>query len=233
MAANRILEELKAFTTFADSGFKYNLQVFPDTVTAAALLFTLLFQNPQFGALTGSLLLLRVLHPVLSNFLTNVLDGVVGPGDPERCTGLFPGASYESLIGAASRSEFGALKGDTWPSFYTMFLGFLTGYIGLLPVVYQAELAASPRRQSATVSGLIVLSVLVVIGIAYRFISACDTPYGIAVGVLAGFLLGAGIMAFLSYISERRITNILNFPLIRSKAADGKPIYVCERDAKK
>lgn len=173
--------------------------------------------------------MLRVLHPILSIFLTNVLDGVVGPGDPERCNGLFPGASYETLIGAATKSEFGTLRGDTWPSFYTMFLGFLTGYIGLLPVVYQAELAASPKRQSAVISGLVVLSVLVIVCIAYRFLSSCDTAFGISIGLLSGFILGAGIMAFLAWISDRRITNILNFPLIRSRATDGKPIYVCEK----
>lgn len=229
MAANTILKEFYAFIDFADSGFKYNLQVFPDTVTAASLLFTCLFQNAQFGALTGSMVLLRVLHPILSKFLTSVLDGTVGAGDPARCTGVFPGASYESLIGAASRREFGALRDDTWPSFYTTFLGFLLGYIGLLPVVYQAELAASPRRMAAAASGVGILGLLVVIGAAYRYMTDCDTAIGILTGVVAGFLIGAFIMAFLAWVSERRITNILNFPLIRNKAADGRPIYVCDR----
>jgi len=34
-----------------------------------------------------------------------------------------------------------------------------------------------------------------------------------------------------AWISERRMTNILGLPLIRGKAPDGKPIYVCERNS--
>jgi hypothetical protein len=228
MAANAILREFNAFINFADTGFKYNLQVFPDTVTAAALLFTLLFQNIQWGALTGALILLRFLHPTLSQLLTSVLDGTVGAGDPERCNGLFPGASYESLIGAASQKELGVLR-NAWPSFYSTFLGFLAGYVGLLPVVYQAELAASPKRTVTTISGLVVLGIITTIGIIYRLVTECDTGFGVFIGVLSGFLMGSAVMAFLAYITDRRITNILNFPLIRGRAVDGKPIYVCER----
>ena len=51
MAANKILEEFYAFVNFARDGFKYNLQVFPDTITAASLLFSLLFQSPPLAAL--------------------------------------------------------------------------------------------------------------------------------------------------------------------------------------
>lgn len=229
MAANRILQELKAFTDFANTGFKYNLQVFPDTATAAALLFTILFQNPQFGALTGSLVLLRFLHPVLGSFLSSLLDGTLGEGDAERCSGLFPGASYESLIGAATAGKMGALKDNVWPSFYSTFLGFIAGYVGLLPVVYQAEFAASPRQMASVVTGSIILIVTVILGIVYRVMSGCDNGFGIAVGIVSGFIMGAAIMAFLAWISDRRITNILNFPLIRGKAADGRPIYVCDR----
>lgn len=233
MAANRILKEFTSFINFADSGFKYNLQVFPDTVTSAALLFTLLFQSPQFGALTGSLILLRFIHPVLSSFLTQILNGVVGPGEAERCSGLFPGASYESLIQAASKGEFGKLSDDSWPSFYITFLGFLAGYIGLLPAVYQAEIAASPKRQVTVITSLAILGIVLILGSTYRFLTSCDTLYGVVIGIFAGFVMGAICMAFLAYISERRITNLLNFPLIRSRAADGKPIYVCKRPDKK
>lgn len=224
-----ILDEFYSFINFASTGFKYNLQVFPDTMTAAALLFTLLFQSAPFGALTGSIVLLRVLHPVMATFFASVLNGAVGPGDAQRCSGVFPGASFERLIGAASRSEFGALSDSSWPSFYTTFLGFLLGYIGLLPVVYQAEIEASPKRKASTITGLLILALIVVIGVLYRVGAECDTGFGIAVGVVSGFLIGAMLVAFLAWISERRITNILGFPLLRSRAKDGEPIYVCKK----
>jgi hypothetical protein len=55
----------------------------------------------------------------------------------------------------------------------------------------------------------------------------------LTVGILAGGLFGLFSVGFLAYISDRRLTNILSFPLIRNRAADGKPIYVCEKAIKK
>jgi len=232
MAANRVLKELNAFSEFASTGFKYNLQVFPDTITAGALLFSMLFQSAPFAALSGSMILLRFLHPVLGSFLASVLNGVTGPGDAERCSGQFPGASFESLIGASTAKSFGSLSDGSWPSFYSMFIGFLIGYIGLLPFIYQGEIAASPKRQASTTTGLVVLSLVAITSLVFRFITECDTAQGILVGTIAGTGIGALLVGFLAYISDRRITNILGFPLIRSRSEDGKPIYVCERPEK-
>jgi hypothetical protein len=227
MAANKILDEFRSFVAFANDGFKYNLQVFPDTITAAALLFTLLFQSAPLGALSGSMLLLNFIHPVMANFLSQVMDGTLGIDDSARCTGHFPGVSFERLIGASSGS-FGKLQAG-WPSYYSTFLGFLGAYVGALPVLYHKELSASPRRQAATTTGLVVLGLVLAICIAYRIFSGCDTMFGTFIGLLSGGIIGLALVLFLAWISDRRITNILSFPLIRSRATDGKPIYVCER----
>ena len=228
MAANKILDSVRSFVNFANDGFKYNLQVFPDTITAAALLFTLLFQSAPLGALGGSMVLLNFIHPVLSGFLSEFVGGTLGIDDAARCTGHFPGVSFERLIGASSGSSFGRLQAG-WPSYYSTFLGFLGAYVAALPVLYRRELAASPRRQAATTTGLVVLGLVLTICAAYRVFSGCDTAFGTFVGLVAGGIIGLSLVLFLAWISDRRITNILSFPLIRSKTADGKPIYVCER----
>lgn len=228
MAANKILDEFRSFVNFANDGFKYNLQVFPDTITAAALLFTLLFQSAPLGALSGSMILLNFIHPVIANFLGEVMGDTLGIDDAARCTGHFPGVSFERLIGASSGSSFGKLQAG-WPSYYSTFLGFLGAYVASLPVIYQKELAASPRRQAATATGLVVLALVIAICVAYRIFSGCDSAFGTAAGLFSGAVVGIIIVTFLAWISDRRITNILSFPLIRNRAADGKPIYVCER----
>ena len=233
MAADKILNELRSFVNFANDGFKYNLQVFPDTITAAALLFTLLFQSAPLGALSGSIILLNFIHPVMANFITGFVGSTINIGDNARCTGHFPGVSYERLLNNSSGSQFGALDTTGWPSYYSMFLGFIGAYISALPVIYQKELAASPRRQAATTTGLVVLGLVIAICIAYRIFSGCDDALGIFVGMFGGAIVGLSLVSFLAWISDRRITNILQFPLIRDRAADGKPIYVCERPASK
>lgn len=215
---------------FVNSGFKYNLQVFPDTITASALLFTLLFQSPPLAALSGSIVLLQFLHPVYAQFLTSVLGEAIDvKSDGLRCSGHFPGISYERLIGASSQKSFGSLDYANYPSYYTTFMGFLVGYTGVLPWIYQKELTASPKRYAATVLGLVVLSILTAICIAYRILSGCESTFSALLGIGSGIVMGLFFVGFLAWVSERRITNILSLPLIRERAVDGKPIYVCER----
>ena len=228
MAANRILHEFYGFLNFVNSGFKYNLQVFPDTLTASALLFTLLFQSPPLGALSGSILLLQCVHPIFARFLSSVIGGTV-QAEGGTCTGHFPGISYERLIGMSSRKSFGALDSANWPSYYSSFIGFLIGYTGSLPLLYQKELAASPKRHAATILGLVVLSIITLLCVAYRVLSGCESAVSSFVGIVSGIFFGLLCIGFLAWVSDRRITNILSLPLIRERAADGKPIYVCER----
>jgi hypothetical protein len=60
-------------------------------------------------------------------------------------------------------------------------------------------------------------------------VSECDSIAGLAAGVGIGGVIGLALVLFFAWISDRRLTNILAFPLIRERAPDGKPIYVCER----
>lgn len=226
MAANRILEQFGSFVNFVHSGFKYNLQVFPDTLTASTLLFALLFQSPPFATLGGSILALNVIHPYLANFFTSFVGGTAGRSD--SCAGRFPGISISRMVKTASDKKFGSLSGD-WPSYYTVFLGFLTGYAAMMPYLYRKELDASPKRNVATIVGLAVLGLLLLIGLVYRVFSSCDTIFSSTIGIVVGMILGLLFVVGLAYFSERRLTNILSLPLIRDKTTDGKPIYVCER----
>lgn len=229
MAANKILQEFYSFLNFTNDGFKYNLQVFPDTLTAAALLFALLFQSPPLAAFGGSIVLLNVLHPPLARFITAFVSGTKDAPSIAQCSGQFPGLSYERLIGAASSKSFGELADTNFPSYYTTFLGFIAAYLGMLPFIYSTELKSSPKRKTSTTLGLVILGIVVLTSLIYRIMSSCDSVFNASVGLISGALLGAFIVGFIAFISERRLTNILALPLIRDKSVDGKPIYVCER----
>jgi hypothetical protein len=229
MAADKIVSEFRSFLNFANDGFKYNLQVFPDTITAGALLFALLFQSPQMGAFGGSMALLNFIHPTFAGFLGTYLQDVVEPSpDTGACTGYFPGVSYERLLGATQSKSMGSIA-PAWPSFYSTFLGFLAGWVGLLPSLYSRELEASQRRKAAATTGIVILSIVILLCVVYRLQSGCDKFSGLAMGMLVGAGLGVVMCYFLSWITDRRITNIMNMPLIRERVPDGKPIYVCER----
>lgn len=228
MAANRILDEFKAFTSFAHSGFKYNLQVFPDTITASTMLFALLFQSPPFAALSGSIVFLNIIHPYIARFFTSFIGGTIARND--SCEGRFPGVSLSRMIQLSSNKKFGSLDDSGWPSYYSVFLGFLTAYAGSMPLLYRQELNASPKRNVATIVGMVVLSLVVFTGILFRMLGGCDSFLSTIVGLLVGGIIGILVILFLSWISDRRLTNILALPLLRNKSADGKPIYVCEKN---
>lgn len=218
---------LKGFTI---DGFLYNLKVFPDTLTAAAFVFSILFQSPPIATFAGSILILNLLHPLFGRFLASVFGGMAGVNtDVESCSSRFPGISFEGLMTMARERKFGAINYTTTPSYYTMFLGFIAAYLGLMQLIYSREFESSPKRKAITITGLVVLSIVAVAGVLFRALSGCDSPFGVVVGISSGFIVGAAVVLLLAWISDRRLTNLLGFPLIRSKAHDGKPIYVCER----
>ena len=190
------------------------------------MLFALLFQSPPFAALSGSIVFLNLLHPLIARFFTSFVGGTIGRND--SCEGRFPGVSFTRMIQLSDNKGFGALDDAGWPSYYSVFLGFLTAYAGTLPVLYRQELEASPKRNVATIVGLVVLSLVVVTCIVYRLVSGCDSFLATLVGLLVGLIIGVLIVGFLAWFSDRRLTNILALPLLRDKAIDGKPIYVCE-----
>jgi hypothetical protein len=226
-------DSISALSKFIGAGFRYNLQTFPDTLTAAAFLFAILFQSPPFAALTASIVVLNVVRSPFSRFLSQFMGDVAIPStDASRCSGHFPGVSFERILELSSTGRFGDLDAQGLPSYYSMFLGFLAAYIGVLPLVYQKEISYSPKRAASTTTGLVILGFVVAIGIVYRILSVCETPTSMFVGLFGGAVVGLACVSFLAMISERRLTNILSFPLIRNKTTDGKPIYVCEKVAK-
>jgi hypothetical protein len=228
MAANRILKQVTAFMNFTNEGFKYNLQVFPDTLTAAVFLFAILFQSPPFLTFFGSILLLNGIQPKLANVLSNIMGNTLqAKTDGSRCSGHFPGVSFERLLSTAEKGTFGGLE-DGVPSSYATFLGFLGAYIGLLPVIYSKEVSYSPTRKASTTVGVVVLALVLVLGALHRIFN-CESVLSVFAGMLGGAVVGGLLVAFFAFISERRLTNILSFPLIRERTTDGKPIYVCER----
>jgi hypothetical protein len=225
-----IYEQSLAFLNTVGSGLRYNLQVFPDTVTAAALVFALLFQSPAFATLGGSSILLSLIHPQIAHFFSNFVPEIIDSGPEARCSGHFPGTvSFERIMSMKNSGGFGSLSYTGWPSYYNVFVGFIISYIGTLPFLYKNELDASPKRKASMILGYVVIAITLAILVMYRLISGCDTFMGVFVGSLVGIVFGFLMVLLFAYVSDRRLTNILGLPLMRDKAEDGKPIYVCER----
>ena len=76
------------------TSFKYNLQVLPDTLLAASLLFSLLFQSIALATLFLSLVVHAGLHGLFAKFLGRNFQGLRRPKAAGKCTGTFPGSLY-------------------------------------------------------------------------------------------------------------------------------------------
>lgn len=195
----------------------------PDTLLAATLLFSLLFQSLAIATFTVCLIIHAGLHTVFAGFLGRNVQGLRRPMVSGACSGRFPGSSY---LRAASGNN-NSMTDSGWPSYYASFMGFFMAYLGSLTIIYKAELAASPQRSISTTGGLVVAAIVLLMCILYRLSSGCDDVFGVLAGVAIGGILGFTFVNVLAYASNRSLTNVLALPLLMNTAADGKPIYVC------
>ena len=217
------------YNDYVVEGFKYNLQVLPDTLMSATLLFSLLFQSAPFAVLGTAMIALQFLHKGMASLAGTYLPGMeYSPPDSEKCSGRFPGVSYNTVMSMVGRSASYTAH-DGWPSYYATFMGFLTGWMGTLPTLYSKELTAAPAKGKAVKAGFVGLVVIAAIVWIYRITSECESFFSVSMGLLAGFAVGLAGVLLAAWATDRRATNLLGLPLIRNKAADGKPIYVCER----
>jgi hypothetical protein len=228
--ATYIIDAMKDLSNTLVLGFKYNIQFLPDTLTAAALIFAILIQSPPLAAMGSTFILLNFIHPSLAEFISKAVTNTFGAeSDPSLCSGHFPGVSYEKLLSMSSEKTFGSITRSVFPSYYTTFMGLLLAWIVSLPILYRKEIAASPKRKAALTLSMVILVIVMVTAIIFRITSSCDSVFGVGLGMASGLFVGTILIGFIAWISDRRLSNVLSFPLIRDKVTDGKPIYVCEK----
>jgi hypothetical protein len=202
----------------------YTLQVFPDSVLLGTLVYALILQSPQLTALGLSLLSVSFFHPLAASFFRQIVPESLRVSDNTgRESGRYPGLSYER----AQLGLFGSLTETEWPSYYSMFVGTLVGYIVFLPTIYEKELEASKIRSKSVYFGIGFLLIIATMLLLYRYIANIESILSIGVGSFSGIVLGAILMGIVSAFTQRRGTNLLNFPLIGDSLTAKKPIYVC------
>lgn len=224
-----IQERLNSLSQFVGKGLLYNLNYLPDTVLGGIALFSLLLQSMPLTLLGVSLFSLEFLHAGISSLIVSSIPGLQEPGkDIDRCSGHFPGFSYERAVVTLATSGTMKTLGLGFPSYYMMFFGTLFGYVYALSETYKKELEGMPQRRAAVIAGIAMMGLFTVLFIIYRLLSKCDFFLSVLIATIFGFGYGYVVELIIANLSGRTLTNILNIPLIRDKAADGSPIYVCK-----
>lgn len=96
---------------------------------------------------------------------------------------------------------------------------------------YSKELEGMPKKRAAINAGATIMFFLAVLFVIYRYATGCDTLVSIVIAAIIGITYGFLTETSIAYLSERTLTNLLNIPLLRDRAEDGKPIYVCKKSA--
>ena len=226
-----VLDRVTALTQFVGKGILFNLNYLPDTILGGIVLFALLMQSAPLAILGTSLFSLEFIHAGLASFLQNAIPGLnEATKNVSQCSGHFPGISYERVLSGLVNQGTLKTMSVSFPSYYMMFFGTLFGYILGTEQTYSRELQALPKRQAAIYAGTIVMGLLSLLFAVFRINSGCDSFLSVLVGSLVGLLFGYVCEKLVATLSNNTLTNLLNLPLIRDKATDGKPIYVCKKN---
>lgn len=229
--AKLIIERLTALSSFTGNAVLFNLNYLPDTILGGIVLFALLLQSGPLAILGLSLFSLEFLHAGVSAILVNAIPGLKSAtNDVARCSGHFPGISYERVI--STLSQTGSLKNLSvnFPSYFMMFFGTLFGYIWAMSDTYKRELESLPQKRAGVYAGIVLMGLLTFLFFVNRNLSGCDSFLSTLVGLLLGLLYGYGIENVVATLSGRSLTNLMNTPLITDRSVDGKPIYVCKKN---
>lgn len=231
MSASKIVvDRVSGIGQFAAKSFIYNLNYLPDTMLGGIVLFSLLIQSIPLGILAITMLSLEYVHAGSSSFLAEVIPGVrEASSDVQRCSGHFPGISFERLTSMAQQIGTVTTLNNGFPSYYMMFFGALFGYMLGMGQTYSLELEGMPQKRAAVQSGVFIMGVLTVMFTIYRIFTGCDTLISVGIGLFLGLIYGFLMEFVIAMFSDRTLTNLMNIPLIRDRAEDGKPIYVCQK----
>jgi hypothetical protein len=231
MSAIKILvDRVFALSQFVGKGVLYNVNYLPDTILGGIVLFSLLLQSAPLAILGISLFSLEFIHAGISQGLVNSIPGLRVPAtNVERCSGHFPGISYERAT--ATLLSQGTLKNIAvaFPSYYMMFFGALFAYMLGMADTYKRELEGMPQKRAGIYAGVIIMGILTLMFLLHRIMSGCDSTFSVIIGALIGLAYGYGMELLVAALSGNTLTNLMNVPLIRDRANDGKYIYVCKK----
>lgn len=229
-ASSVVVDRTTVIAQSASKAFFFNLNYLPDTILGGLVLFSLLIQSVPLGILAILMLSLEWVHAGSSSFLAEVIPGVHGPSaDVQRCSGHFPGISFERLTSMASQIGTLSIMNNGFPSYYMMFFGALFGYMIGMGHTYSLELQGMPQKRAAVHSGVFIMGLLTIMFTIYRIFTGCDNFLSVIIGLFLGLIYGYGMELLIAMFSDRTLTNLMNIPLIRDRAEDGKPIYVCKK----
>ena len=205
----------------------YNLQILPDTLLMGSVLLAILLANPTVLTLaTGVVGTQFIAHGMGALLMRAAPDSAVARTSLDACTGGFIGQSWNNLFYKGTEHLWHPLA----PSVYMSTVGFFTGYGASLSQLYKEEIEAGMAPRSTLIASGVITAILVIITLAYRYSSGCESLFGAAAGLALGVALGYLGAIIVGYATDRRATNLWGIPLLRDRINNGSAVYICPKN---
>jgi hypothetical protein len=202
------------------------MSTFPDGLIIISGLFALLTLSMPYGVFFGSMveasLLFRFFQSMAS--YTNILK--VAPNANEFSNKCRTGFTLPKLTTLSTLGSAGAKSPFPSPPLYMMSVAsaYLFGSLNQLSKELQA---LGPAYASRYYVSLILLTVLLFVFIAFRILYQCDGPLIAMITVALGLIIGTVLVQQNVRLFGENSVNLIGIPILRSRTASGKKLYVC------
>jgi len=202
------------------------MSTFPDGLVIISGLFALLTLSMPYGVFFGSMvessLLFRVFQSAASYL--NIMKPTVNPNEfSNKCRTGFTLPKLETL------SAFGsaAMKGP-FPSAPVYMISVASAYLfGSLNQLSKELEALGPSYSSRYYVSLILLMLLIFVFAAFRILYGCDGPGIVMITIALGLIVGTVLIQQNVRLFGENSINLIGIPILRSRTASGKKLYVC------
>lgn len=208
-------------------GFKFVIQVLPDSLITGITVLAILLGNQTLFALSASSLFMQALVTGIGYMVIKFNpDSVVTRLADEPCAIGFINNYWARVRGGINNVDH-----PYAPSLYMATVAFFAGWGAGLKQLYAEEIDQGVINSSQTTTFLVLAFTIVAAVMLWRvFASGCETFVGAFIGIATGTLLGYVFSVSLGYATDRRATNIWGMPLLRDRIAAGSPIYTCPKE---
>lgn len=204
----------------------YHLQILPDTLLMGAIVLAVTLANPAVLALAlGCAVTQAITHAAGAAIAATQPQATVIRSSLDTCTGGYVGRTWGRLFRGGTENLWHPYA----PSVYLATVGFFAAYGAALSQLYRDEIDAGMMRRGTLIAMGVLTAVAVVMTVAFRVGSGCESLLAALGGLTLGFLLGYFVAILTGYFTDRRGTNLWGIPLLRDRINAGSAVYVCPK----
>lgn len=200
------------------------IRIFPDGLIIISGLFALLTLSMPYGVFFGSMVEASLLFRFFQSMAgyINIMKPTVADSSSKCRTGFtLPSLRALSALGGADMKS-------PFPSAPLFMISTASAYLfGSLNQLSKELQALGPAYASRYYVSLVLLTMLIFVFMAFRIVFGCDGPMVAMITVALGLIIGTVLVQQNVRLFGENSVNLIGIPILRSRTASGKKLYVC------